>query len=212
MRNTAEYEAYLTNPLEDRYHEEPTPTCDECGEPHDEQPWCGECGCCLDCCKGATSDCEPKTRKKILMLEDVLAGVGPIVEADPGFTYPQQRDDDERCSCVLDYELGEQYEYGKCDWHLDDENTCRYVKNDGAPACVLGHYFLNVLGVPDLANFEVKEPLKVLDAHGYEADGSAVHFLNVIQSQQDHGNTWDAAYRIAVRSAEEYALRKDPPA
>lgn len=160
--------------------------------------------------------------KKILMLEDVLAGVGPIVDADPNFIYPQQGGDehgeDERCSCVeivedeTAYELGEQYQYGECDWHLDDDNTCRYVKNDGAPACVLGHYFINVLGVPDLANFEIKEPLKVLDAHGYEAEGSAVHFLNIIQSQQDHGNTWDASYRVAVRSAEEYALRKDPPA
>lgn len=154
--------------------------------------------------------------KKILMLKDVLAGVGPIVNADPGFTYPLQGED-EGCSCVEivdddDYELGERYQYGKCDWHLDDDNTCRYVKNDGAPACVLGHYFLNVLGVSDLANFEVKEPLRVLDAHGYEAEGSAVHFLNVIQSQQDHGNTWDASYRVAVRAAEEYALRKDPPA
>lgn len=162
--------------------------------------------------------------KKILMLEDVLAGVSPIVEADPGFIYPQQGGDahgeDERCSCVeMDMgeaetacELGEQYRYGECDWHLDDDNTCRYVKNDGAPACVLGHYFLNVLGVPDLANFEIKEPLRVLDAHGYETDGSAVHFLNMIQSQQDHGNTWAASYKVAVQSAKEHALRKDPPA
>lgn len=59
MRNTAEYEAYLTNPLEDRYPEENTPTCDECGEPHDEQPWCGECGCCRACCKNEYVDCMP---------------------------------------------------------------------------------------------------------------------------------------------------------
>ena len=51
MRNTAEYETYLTNPLEDRYPEETTPTCDECSEPQDEQEWCGECGCCRACCK-----------------------------------------------------------------------------------------------------------------------------------------------------------------
>jgi len=62
MRNTAEYENYLTNPLEDRYPEEPIPTCDECGEPHDEQRWCGECGCCLDCCKAIFVGCKPKTR------------------------------------------------------------------------------------------------------------------------------------------------------
>ena len=28
--------------------------------------------------------------KKLLTLEDVLAGIGPIVEADPTFIYPQQ--------------------------------------------------------------------------------------------------------------------------
>ena len=59
MRNTAEYEAHLTNPLEDRYPEEPTPTCDECSEPHDEQEWCGECGCCRVCCKNEYVGCMP---------------------------------------------------------------------------------------------------------------------------------------------------------
>ena len=63
MRNTVEYETYLTNPLEDRYPEEVTPTCDECSEPHDEQPWCGECGCCRDCCKGEDVDCFPSSMK-----------------------------------------------------------------------------------------------------------------------------------------------------
>ena len=34
MRNTVEYETHLTNPLEDRYPEEPEVRCDECAEPH----------------------------------------------------------------------------------------------------------------------------------------------------------------------------------
>lgn len=67
MRNTAEYENYLTNPLEDRYPEEPIPTCDECGEPHDEQPWCGECGCCRACCKNEYVGCIPNDAKPITL-------------------------------------------------------------------------------------------------------------------------------------------------
>ena len=40
--------------------------------------------------------------KKLLTLEDVLAGVEPIVQADPLFVYPQQpdHDEDDRCLCV----------------------------------------------------------------------------------------------------------------
>ena len=63
MRNTAEYEEYLTNPLEDRYPMQSEPVCDECSEPQDEQPWCGECGCCLDCCRGEYVGCPPKGMK-----------------------------------------------------------------------------------------------------------------------------------------------------
>ena len=63
MRNTAEYEEYLNNPLEQGFAYEPAPQCDECGEPQDEQPWCGECGCCRACCKGEYVDCMPATMK-----------------------------------------------------------------------------------------------------------------------------------------------------
>ena len=50
--NTAEYEAYLTNPLEDRYPEEPEVRCDWCGEPCSVYVWwCGECGCCKEHCQ-----------------------------------------------------------------------------------------------------------------------------------------------------------------
>ena len=40
--------------------------------------------------------------KKLITLEDVMAGVGPIVMAEPQFIYPQQaeHDEDDRCSCV----------------------------------------------------------------------------------------------------------------
>ena len=74
MRNTAEYEAYLTNPLEDRYPEEPTPTCDECGEPQGEQEWCGECGCCRSCCKNEYVDCEPAGLKQynVTLIHDLF--------------------------------------------------------------------------------------------------------------------------------------------
>lgn len=53
MRNTAEYEAYLTNPLGDRYPAEPEIRCDWCGDPQDEDntEWCGECGCCKEHCQ-----------------------------------------------------------------------------------------------------------------------------------------------------------------
>ena len=76
---------------------------------------------------------------RVLKLEDVLAGIRPIVESNPTFIYPQQEqaeDEDERCACVEvdadeddngDY-LEEHFLYADCQWHLDDDNTCRYVQ------------------------------------------------------------------------------------
>ena len=153
--------------------------------------------------------------KKTLKLEDVLAGIGPIVQANPTFIYPQQEqaeDEDERCACVEvdadeddngDY-LEEHFIYGDCQWHLDDDNTCRYVKEDGAPACVVGHYFVKELGFDDLYQFETKAPTFILEAHGYEVEPPAQRFLNTIQSQQDQGWEWEQAYDQAVREVERY--------
>jgi hypothetical protein len=155
--------------------------------------------------------------KKTLSLEDVLAGIGPIVQANPTFIYPQQAEcgEDERCEC-LEYEdeddpereqLEEYYDYSECDWHLDDDNTCRYVKWDDTPACVVGHYFYETLGFRDLANFEAKAPQYILEAHGYEVEEPARRFLNTIQSQQDQGWDWDTAYNQAVREVDRYATQ-----
>ena len=152
--------------------------------------------------------------KKILKLEDVLAGIGPIVQANPTFIYPQQAEcgEDERCEC-LEYEdeddpdrdqLEEYYDWSECDWHMDDDNTCRYVKWDGEPACVVGHYFVKELGFRDLDNFETKAPTFILEAHGYEVEAPAQRFLNTIQSQQDQGWDWDTAYSQAVREVERW--------
>jgi hypothetical protein len=150
--------------------------------------------------------------KKILKLEDVLAGIGPIVQAEPTFIYPQQAEcgEDERCECLEyedeDYEereqLEEYYDFSECEWHLDDDNTCRYVRDDGAPACVVGHYFVKELGFDDLYNFETKAPTFILEAHGYEVEAPAQRFLNTIQSQQDQGWEWEQAYDQAVKDVE----------
>ena len=150
--------------------------------------------------------------KKLLTLEDVLAGIRPIVEADPTFIYPQQAeaDEDDRCTCVEvdadenedgDY-LEEHFIYEDCPWHLDDDNTCRYVQEDGAPACVVGHYFVKELGFDDLYSFETKAPTFILEAHGYEVENPARRFLNTIQSQQDQGWEWEQAYDQAVKDVE----------
>ena len=153
--------------------------------------------------------------KKVLKLEDVLAGIGPIVQADPTFIYPQQEqaeDEDERCACVEvdadeddngDY-LEEHFLYADCEWHLDDVNTCRYVKDDGSPACVVGHYFVKELGFGDLYNFETKAPTFILEAHGYEVEAPAQRFLNTIQAQQDQGWEWAQAYDQAVKDVEKW--------
>ena len=150
--------------------------------------------------------------KKFLSLEDVVAGIGPIVMAEPQFIYPQQaeHDEDDRCSCVEveqdeneDY-LEEHFLYEDCPWHLDDDNTCRYVQNDGAPACVVGHYFVKELGFDDLYNFESKAPTFILEAHGYEVEAPAQRFLNTIQSQQDQGWEWETAYDQAVKDVERH--------
>ena len=155
--------------------------------------------------------------KKVLKLEDVLAGIGPIVQAEPTFIYPQQAEcgEDERCEC-LEYEdeddpdrdqLEEYYDFSECEWHLDDDNTCRYVKEDGAPACVVGHYFVKELGFDDLYNFETKAPTFILEAHGYEVPADVQRFLNTIQSQQDQGWEWEQAYDQAVKQVETYETR-----
>ena len=151
---------------------------------------------------------------RVLKLEDVLAGIGPIVQAEPTFIYPQQAeaDEDERCNCVEvetdDDPDREYYEehfiYGDCQWHLDDDNTCRYVKEDGAPACVVGHYFVKELGFDDLYNFETKAPTFILEAHGYDVEKDAQRFLNTIQSQQDQGWEWAQAYDQAVKDVEKW--------
>ena len=158
--------------------------------------------------------------KKVLKLEDVLAGIGPIVQAEPTFIYPQQENhnEDERCNCVEvvdenddgDY-LEENYLHEDCEWHLDDDNTCRYVRDDGAPACVVGHYFVKELGFDDLRNFETKAPTFILEAHGYEVEAPAQRFLNTIQSQQDQGWEWDQAYDQAVREVDRYFAQAEVP-
>ncbi len=159
--------------------------------------------------------------KKVLKLEDVMAGVSPIVEADPLFIYPQQihDGDEERCNCIelsndedSDREYPEEYfDYVDCEWHMDDDNTCRYVQNDGAPACVVGHYFVKELGMKDLYNFETKAPTFVLEAHGYEVEAPAQRFLNTIQSQQDQGWAWESAYDQAVKEVGAYFARTEVP-
>ena len=157
---------------------------------------------------------------RVLKLEDVLAGIGPIVQANPTFIYPQQEqaeDEDDRCTCVevSDEDMNdpdsdypeEHFLYEDCPWHLDDDNTCRYVQNDGSPACVVGHYFVKELGFDDLYNFETKAPTFILEAHGYEVEAPAQRFLNTIQSQQDQGWEWDQAYNQAVKDVERHATQ-----
>jgi hypothetical protein len=150
--------------------------------------------------------------KKVLTLEDVLRGIGPIVESDPTFIYPQQAEcgEDERCDC-LEFEdeddperenLEEYYDYSECAWHIDDDNTCRYVKEDDSPACVLGHYFIKELGFTRLDMYETKAPTFILEAHGYDVEAPAQRFLNTIQSQQDQGWEWEQAYDQAVKDVE----------
>ena len=160
--------------------------------------------------------------KKVLKLEDVLAGIGPIVNADPTFIYPQQdggADGDNDCICVEveqdddpDREYYEEhYIYEDCPWHLDDDNTCRYVKDDLSPACVVGHYFYEELGMRDLANYETKAPTFILEAHGYEVEKPAERFLNTIQSQQDQGWEWDQAYNQAIKEVDKYFTHAEVP-
>jgi hypothetical protein len=142
----------------------------------------------------------------LLTLEEVIEGITPIVEADPTFVYPRQGDD-VRCKCVeqdaddADY-YDTNYNNSDCSWHFDDDSTCLYLK-DGtttAPACVLGHYFLE-LGIPNLHTWESKAPTVILDANGYEVEPRAQRFLNSVQSNQDQGQSWGEAFDQALVSA-----------
>ena len=143
---------------------------------------------------------------KLLTLEDVVKGIRPIVEVDPDFTYPQQTDEDPRCKCVELYDENEGcyngYDWSDCPWHFNDDNTCLYLK-DGTdrPACVVGYYFVDVLGLTDVWKYETKSPQRVLDGHGYEVETSATRFLNSIQSNQDYGQPWAEAMAGALEDA-----------
>ena len=143
---------------------------------------------------------------KLLKLEEVVEAFDNIVKADPTFTYPQQEDNDPRCKCVEIYDEYDEdlprYDFSDCPWHFNDDNICLYVK-DGtstAPACVVGHYFLE-LGIKDLHTWETKAPVAVLVGNGYEADAPAARFLNLIQSSQDQGYSWGEAFDAARESA-----------
>ena len=144
---------------------------------------------------------------KLLTLEETVEGVRKIVEADPDFYYPQQNEEDPRCKCTLidqeETESGwEEHDPSDCPWHIDDDNTCLYVK-DGTnqPACVVGHYFAKELGFTDLWKWETKSPQRVLDGHDYEVEPRAQRFLNSIQSNQDHGSPWYLAMEDALEDA-----------
>ena len=145
---------------------------------------------------------------KLLKLEEVIVAFDNIVGADPTFTYPQQEDNDPRCKCVEIYDEEDEdiarYDWSDCPWHYNDDNTCLYVK-DGttqAPACVVGHYFVDVLGFKDVANYEATAPQRVLMGHGYEVEYRAQRFLNSIQSAQDMGYSWGEAYAQAKVDAD----------
>lgn len=143
--------------------------------------------------------------KKEITLAEVAEGLKQVVNADPEFDYPQQGDDD-RCECVYlednddwDSECDESYDYSKCKWHIDDDNTCRYVHPDGSPSCVVGHYYYKDLDIPieHLENYETKSPTKILEEYGYTVEASAQVFLNSIQSSQDQGRVWSDSYEVA---------------
>ncbi len=143
---------------------------------------------------------------KLLTLEEVIEAFDNIVKDNVDFIYPQQEDQDPRCKCVEQYDEEdegiERYDYSDCPWHMNDDNTCLYLK-DGtstAPACVVGHYFLE-LGFSDLYNFEAKAPTFILDAHGYEVEPRAQRFLNAIQSSQDQGYSWGESFKQAIIDA-----------
>ena len=159
---------------------------------------------------------------RVLKLEDVIAGIRPIVDANPTFIYPQQAGEEEdRCTCIEvsdednddpDREYPEEhFIYEDCPWHLDDDNTCRYVKEDNTPACVVGHYFVEKLGFDDLYNFETKAPTFILEAHGYDVEPPAQRFLNTIQSQQDQGWEWDQAWNQAIKDVDKYFAEAEVP-
>ena len=143
---------------------------------------------------------------KLLTLEEAVEGVRRIVEADPGFRYPMQGEEDPRCKCVEQEDEADYYEqnynYSDCPWHFNDDNTCLYIRdNSTAPACVLGHYFVKELGFTDVYRFEAKSPERVLDAHGYKVEPRAQRFLNTLQSAQDHGDAWEEALANALEEA-----------
>ena len=145
---------------------------------------------------------------KLLTLEEVIEAFEIIVEPNVDFTYPQQNEEDPRCKCVEVYEQDGDYTHAyhdpsDCPWHMNDDNTCLYLKDGTStqPACVVGHYFLE-LGIKDLHTWETKAPPAILYANGYKVENRAERFLNSIQAAQDQGASWGEAFDQALIDAE----------
>ena len=117
---------------------------------------------------------------------------------------------DELAKVVADADRGEHTVYAR---PLLDQRPvtagmkCLYVHVTAesiAPGCVMGRWLHVYHGVPlhRLAQFDGNEPItNVLDQLGIAVTPRAAKFLRGMQSLQDIGVTWGAAYRSACESA-----------
>lgn len=133
-----------------------------------------------------------------LTFDQVRLDLEAVVATDPDFTYPSN--EDPRCSCTQnDLDDLEELDASSCPWHLTEEpSTCLYLHPDLTPACLVGHYYLNLLHLSPEAFVEGSAPKRILVDSGYVLEPGVVELLNAVQSNQDQGLSWSHSLQRAL--------------
>lgn len=81
-----------------------------------------------------------------------------------------------------------------------DAITCRYFEYDGSPSCLVGHAFAEELKTAGIVfgtweNEDGINSRSILEKISIEPD--AVTYLSIAQEQQDFGQTWGDAVKLA---------------
>lgn len=97
---------------------------------------------------------------------------------------------------------GEQYVYPE---HWRTHELCQYVLEDGAPGCIVGQVFYQVVGA-EISKLKGRTsgPRVAAEIVGIDLDVEAADLLGYAQEQQDKDMTWgySASYAITTTKPE----------
>ena len=111
---------------------------------------------------------------------------------------------------------GNDYVYPE-DWKNPETNRCRYLNEDGTPACIVGDIFAaegwfwgqaETVIHSEVNYSSMRDLLTLLGKEG-ELSENVIDVLEAAQSAQDHGDTWGTALTKAERKHEEFLARAE---